>query len=623
MLDVLSAETHSSEYMLHKYWSRKPHNILSAQLKAIFPEGKSTIKVLDPFCGSGVFLREASLLNFEAHGFDINPIAVLLSTVTTTPPKLEEFEKIINPILTEFKVLCDEAYASDLNNEVRYLIHETVVYCEKCKKDIPLSGSLNEGKRYLCKDCNSKLRFNLKSLKSTNIVDMEYKIQLLEYKKNIQTQQKLSDTSFYNNVSKYNITFPENKRILSYENMKTSDLFTKRNFSLLSWLADRIHDIKDTKIKQTALLLLTASVAQCSRLIAYRNNMSSGGPSWSVPGFWVPPKHLETNPYSHLSARYKKFVKGLEKLNNNPAEGKVKVFKQDSCTINLNIFHDYDLVFFDPPYGDSIPYLEFSMLWNSFLLQEINVNNDISVSDRLPRKESWDNYTSSIQTILEKINGLLRPKGKLLITFNNHDYKAWKSLLMSLQKNNFYCKSVIYQIPAVVSSKAQFSPESSYVGDIYSLFEKNEKNEFSYDVSALINDLKLCASSRENKISKALLMRTVFVSLLENNLSYNLIDHIDNIILEIFIKKDGYFHLINTFENKILLKDICLEVAKLELKKGPCLWNNLYETIAKKSIKIGIPDPGEVRLILNNILIVKNKICYLNIEKDARYSTLF
>ena len=43
-----------------------------------------------------------------------------------------------------------------------------------------------------------------------------------------------------------------------------------------------------------------ASVAQCSRLIAYRNDLTTGGPAWTVPGFWVPPVHLETNPLPHI-----------------------------------------------------------------------------------------------------------------------------------------------------------------------------------------------------------------------------------------------------------------------------------------------------------------------------------
>lgn len=42
-------------------------------------------KILDPFCGSGTTLVEAFLANHTAIGIDVNPLAVLISKVKTTP----------------------------------------------------------------------------------------------------------------------------------------------------------------------------------------------------------------------------------------------------------------------------------------------------------------------------------------------------------------------------------------------------------------------------------------------------------------------------------------------------------------------------------------------------------
>ncbi len=38
--------------MLHKYWARKPHNILAHYIEQNFKPGEL---VVDPFSGSGVF----------------------------------------------------------------------------------------------------------------------------------------------------------------------------------------------------------------------------------------------------------------------------------------------------------------------------------------------------------------------------------------------------------------------------------------------------------------------------------------------------------------------------------------------------------------------------------------
>lgn len=82
---------------LHKYPGRMPPQIPRTLLE-LFP---NVSHVLDPFCGSGTTLVEAILAGKQATGIDINPIAVLISKVKTTPLspaklKLAEKEALIS-----------------------------------------------------------------------------------------------------------------------------------------------------------------------------------------------------------------------------------------------------------------------------------------------------------------------------------------------------------------------------------------------------------------------------------------------------------------------------------------------------------------------------------------------
>lgn len=56
--------------------------------------GENANILLDPFCGSGTSLVEASLRNHinEAYGFDLNPLAVLMTKVKTTPLNPEKLK---------------------------------------------------------------------------------------------------------------------------------------------------------------------------------------------------------------------------------------------------------------------------------------------------------------------------------------------------------------------------------------------------------------------------------------------------------------------------------------------------------------------------------------------------
>src|SRR3989344_4426845 len=69
--------------------------------RLIYLYGKNAKTLLDPFCGSGTSLVEASLNPHikEAFGFDLNPLAVLIAKVKTTPISPEELGKNLNRIL--------------------------------------------------------------------------------------------------------------------------------------------------------------------------------------------------------------------------------------------------------------------------------------------------------------------------------------------------------------------------------------------------------------------------------------------------------------------------------------------------------------------------------------------
>lgn len=396
--------------------------------------------------------------------------------------------------------------------------------------------------------------------------------------------------------------FTPNKRILTFKGMKTRDLFTERNFYLLSSLADLFYKIKDKKIKETSLLLLTASVAQCSRLIAYRNNLKTGGPAWSVPGFWVPAQHLETNPYKHLLARYKKFLKGIQLLNQTKINP-VSIKNIDCINLDKYVKEKADLIFLDPPYGDSIPYMEFSMIWNSFLNKTIDIEKDISVSDRNDKKVvSWKNYKISLIERIQASKNCLNKDGKFLITFNNHDYRAWEALIEALQSSDMVCISTKYQIPAVVSSKAQFAKDGSYISDIYSIYKHDPKSKPSQSLDEVRLDLIKSGIARDGRITKPVLYRSAFTSILKNNISSSLLKDLDSLILSLYsISKNECFLL---EEPKNMIKVNSLEtIVKIQLKKfsktDKVLWNDFYAQVASVTREVGIPEPSEILNLLD------------------------
>jgi site-specific DNA-methyltransferase (cytosine-N4-specific) len=85
--DFNRADTSYLTHGLHDYPARMIPQIAQRLIDRYSPAKGS---ILDPFCGSGTTLVEAQLANRRAVGNDINPLAVLLSKVKSTPVDFKE-----------------------------------------------------------------------------------------------------------------------------------------------------------------------------------------------------------------------------------------------------------------------------------------------------------------------------------------------------------------------------------------------------------------------------------------------------------------------------------------------------------------------------------------------------
>ena len=93
------AESYTGIYSMHKYWSKKPYNIIRDFILRY--TNKDEI-VIDPFCGSGISITESVFTGRKAIGIDINPAAIFITIqmINKIPMKLirEEFSKLESEI---------------------------------------------------------------------------------------------------------------------------------------------------------------------------------------------------------------------------------------------------------------------------------------------------------------------------------------------------------------------------------------------------------------------------------------------------------------------------------------------------------------------------------------------
>ena len=223
-----------------------------------------------------------------------------------------------------------------------------------------------------------------------------------------------------------------------------------------------------------------------------------------------------------------------------------------------------DLIFLDPPYGDSVAFVEFSALWNSFLKTPFDYLEDISVSDRLQSPMTMTEYENSLKRIMVLANDVLNSSGKLLLTFNNHDLNAWKAIMNSLQEAGFAPIHSHYQDPAVVSTKAQKSIQGSYVGDFYVVFKKetNGASSIKDHKAELISLLRNAAAVRGSKLHRGLAKRFALQFWLKFNIAATDIASLNEIFLEVFELKESFFLLREMVPAQKQIDELILDISR-------------------------------------------------------------
>ena len=91
----------STNYLTHNFHPYPAKFIPQIPRSTILKLTKKKDTILDPFCGCGTTLVEAKLLDRNAIGIDLNPIAVLVSKAKTnfiTISELENISKILSLI---------------------------------------------------------------------------------------------------------------------------------------------------------------------------------------------------------------------------------------------------------------------------------------------------------------------------------------------------------------------------------------------------------------------------------------------------------------------------------------------------------------------------------------------
>lgn len=488
-------KTPSSIYLMHKYWGKKPSDELKKLVEKYTKEGDL---ILDPFAGYGGIGIEGILLNRDVIINDLNPIANFIAKcIMERDIDLNKLEKLFLEIKEKYSKYEKKWYSYE-NNEIITTLRD--------KNDRPK-------------------KIKIKDRKTKKMLEIELRQEEIE---NFIIEEEKTPIKFWYPTD----VLIKNSRINSNGNMRISDLFPKRALICQAYLFEIISNLEESKEKEMLKLAFTSNLANCSKLvppITSRGETSQG--AW-MTGYYIGEYYLENNVFHYFENRVKKIIKGksdyldILKIKENTGEYTIKNYDAKEIDIRSN---SIDFVFTDFPYGDTIPYFEQSQLWNTWLRNRVDYENEIVVSDSSERQKDIEVFSRDITKAISEISRVLKENAYFVFTFHSLYGKEWTTISNAIAKNDFKFVDCELMLQKTLPPR-QLNRKTTIKGDILVVYKKCNNCKTEEEIADMNNEiiLELREKCGINELYDTNEIITMCVRiLLEKNKVCNKVDFID------------------------------------------------------------------------------------------------
>jgi len=285
---------------------------------------------------------------------------------------------------------------------------------------------------------------------------------------------------------KQELRYPSGERFLKQRKVWSVDkLFTKRNLIALSILRHEIEDLQVSEDVKDCLRLCFAAILEHVSKMERPNKKG-----WGVETYWISPVFLEQNILHVFMNRFETMKKAckesLEEIGDFFVEAKsdeeireekatVLFLKEDARKLPLSD-RVANYVFTDPPYGETIQYLELSFMQSTWLALDSPFEKEIIVNPK--QNKNADIYRDMLTQAFIEIYRILDYNSYMTVTFHSAEIKYWNALMYAIQIAGFEYVDALYQPPSREYTDFIHTRDPGRMsGDIYVTFFKQKTFE--------------------------------------------------------------------------------------------------------------------------------------------------
>jgi 16S rRNA G966 N2-methylase RsmD len=271
-----------------------------------------------------------------------------------------------------------------------------------------------------------------------------------------------------------NVTLPHGSDVLTVDK-----LFSPLQLARLATLKYLILLEQDASIRDTFLLMFSGLLNKVNLTYHASDGRSEGRGDSAIFRYYryrIAPKPAEISILQYLKSRFLKV---------SAAKKEISIFINERTLSNLQIRQgtatklegiskeSVDYIYTDPPYGNKIPYLDLSTMWNAWL--DLKVSEEDFAAEAIEGGEhgkSKSEYNSLISASIKEMYRVLKFDRWMSFVFAHKDPEFWHLILESAEACGFEYVGAVPQKNGQTSFKKRQNPFTVLSGQLIINFKK-------------------------------------------------------------------------------------------------------------------------------------------------------
>lgn len=302
------------------------------------------------------------------------------------------------------------------------------------------------------------------------------------YKKIVEKYQKGEPTT-KEEINKAIAKYPQPKplKLPKGSDVKTvSKLFSKKQLAQLSYLKHLI--IKNSKgnIRKTLLLMFSGLVTKVNLTYHTSTYVKKEGGGNASPFMYyryrIAPNPVSIDILKFFDLRYKKILsakKEMEYFINEETISEIQVMKGSATNLKFLPKESVDYIYTDPPYGNKIPYLDLSAMWNAWLDLDVSEEDyELEAIEGGEHEKTKNEYNELISKSIKEMYRVLKFDRWLSFVFAHKDPEFWHLIIDTAESCGFEYIGAVPQKNGQTSFKKRQNPFTVLSGQLIINFRK-------------------------------------------------------------------------------------------------------------------------------------------------------